>query len=211
MKLSGETKLFIGIGLATVLLLVGAVVLFSFQESASKNVPTFSREELMPENTAIKGNASASAFLVEFSDFQCPACRSYAPLVEQLKNSYGDRLAIGYRHFPLAQHDFAEQAARAAEAARQQGKFWEMHDELFANQDKLSEEIILQAVARLNLDQEAFQKAYTANETRQLVENDRISGIRFNVNSTPTFFLNGKKLPSMSGEKLIETVEKALQ
>jgi protein-disulfide isomerase len=83
----------------------------------------------------VRGSATSTTILVEYSDFQCPACKAYEPLVEQMVAKYGDRVAFVYREFPLYQiHVNADAAARAAEAAGKQGKFWEMHDLLFANQ-----------------------------------------------------------------------------
>ena len=84
----------------------------------------------------VKGNRSAPVVLVEYSDFQCPACAASAPLVKQLTEEFGNKIAFVYRHFPLPQHKNAYPAAQAAEAAGKQGKFWEMADLIFANQTK---------------------------------------------------------------------------
>lgn len=209
MKLTGESKLFIGIIVASVLLIVGALFLFSRQEQ--KTLKTFTREELFPEGSASKGNASASAYLVEFSDFQCPACKAFAPLVADITTKYGEQLAVVYRHYPLTQHTYAEKSARAAEAAKNQGKFWEMHDELFANQETLSDETLNTIVQKIGLDEATFFQDIEKQEVKDYIAKEIAEGNRFEVNSTPTFFLNGQKLTLRSAQDLTRAIEDALK
>jgi len=148
----------------------------------------------------IKGNKEASAVLVEYSDFQCPACGAYYPLMKQITEDFGDKIAFVYRHFPLKQiHKHATLAAEAAEAAGQQGKFWEMHDLIFENQltwsNKISsKDTFVEYAERLGLNAEKFKSDLESKEIKNKVESDYLSGISFGVNGTPTFFLNGKKL-----------------
>ena len=125
MKLTGESKFLLSVLLGTVTI-IGAAVFFLSQPAKS-----LTREELIPTNIPTHGVATASAYLVEFSDFQCPACAAFAPTVEKLITENQDRLLFAYRHFPLPQHTAAIPAARAAVAAGNQGKFWEMHTPLF--------------------------------------------------------------------------------
>lgn len=209
MKLTGETKILIGILLTSVLLIVGAMFIFSRQEQ--KTTKIFTREELFPEGSASKGNASASAYLVEFSDFQCPACKAFAPLVADAITQYGEQLAVVYRHYPLTQHNYAEKAARAAEAAKNQDKFWEMHDELFLNQDKLSDETLNEIVKKIGLDEAKFFQDIEKNETKEYIAKEIAEGNRFEVNSTPTFFLNGQKLTLRSAQDLTRAIEDVLK
>ena len=203
MKLTSETKLFLGIIAATVAIIAGAVVLFS------KPVPTLPREELVG-NGPKAGNPDAAVYLVEFSDFQCSGCAAFAPTVNEIIEKHKDKLLIAYRHFPLDQHPYAMKAAIAAEAAAQQGKFWEMADLLFANQTKLSDELVLQFVQSLQLDQSQFTQAVAEERLKQKVEADRAYGLSIGINSTPTFFLNGKKLNLTSLDDLKNQVEKAI-
>src|SRR3989344_9671208 len=99
-----------------------------------------SKETLVPADAHKKGNPDAAVYLVEFSDFQCPACAAFAPTVQEIIEKHKDKLLVSYRHFPLDQHPYAVEAAIAAEAAAQQGKFWGMADLLFTNQTRLSDE-----------------------------------------------------------------------
>ena len=150
----------------------------------------------------IQGNKDSRVFLVEYSDFQCPACKIFYSFLKDIEGKYGDRLQLVYRHFPLSQHANAMLAAQAAEAAGKQGKFWEMHDKIFegqntwASQGKSDAEKTFTSYAQssgLNTDQ--FKKDLSSNEIKVKIENDYKGGIKSGVNATPTFFLNGKKLP----------------
>lgn len=147
-----------------------------------------------------KGNKEAKTVLVEYSDFQCPACGTYYPFVKQLNQELADKIQFAYRHFPLKQiHANAEIAARAAEAAGKQGKFWEMHDMLFENQSSWSnqrnaKDVFVSYAQSLQLDIERFENYLNSKEVKERVENNYQSGIQSGVNSTPTFFLNGQKI-----------------
>lgn len=159
-----------------------------------------SAEFTITENDHVAGNASASATLIEYSDFQCPACASYHSLVNQLKDDLGENLQIVYRHFPLRSiHDHAQLAAQASEAAANQDMFWQMHDLLFENQAFWSTledptETFLDYASELELDIDQFNADLNSQEVEEKVNTDYQSAIQAGVNSTPTFFLNGKKL-----------------
>lgn len=204
MKLTSESKFFIGIIAGTIALVVIAV---AFMSQPAKPLP---REMLLPATTQTKGNASASAYLVEFSDFQCPACLAAKPYVDDVVAKYGDNLAFGYRHFPLMQHPYGEKAAIAAEAAAAQGKFWDMYGLLFLNQTSLSDELVASFAAQLNLDIDAFTRATTDSATRQKVLDDTAYAASIGVNSTPTFYLNGQKLNINTFAQLEDEVKKAI-
>ena len=146
-----------------------------------------------------KGNKEAKVVLVEYSDFQCPACAYYQPLFKKLSEEFGDKITFAYRHFPLRQHQNARLAAYAAEAAGRQNKFWEMHDLIFENQNKWenrgdAENIFTGYARTLGLDIDEFKNGLSSKEIKDKVENDYQSGIRSNVNATPTVFLNGEKI-----------------
>lgn len=207
MKLSGETKIFIGIIITTIVLIGGAMALFSKQE----NAPALTKEELIPTGTFTKGSASASAFLVEFSDFQCPACKGFLPTVESIVNQYGDKLLYAYRYFPLAQHPYAMKAAIAAEAANRQGKFWELHELLFADQDKLSDELVQEHAKKIGLNMDQFNSDLKDSSVQAAVDKDQSDGNRFGVNATPTFYLNGKALRLNTPQDLQQAVADALK
>jgi len=204
MKLTGELKFFIGIIVASIAILAFAVVFLN------RPSPTFSSGELLPNDTFTKGNKNATVQLVEFSDFQCPACKAYQSIVDPLVEQYKEKLVFGYRHFPLSQHKLAQYAAQAAEAAGEQGKFWEMSGYIFNHQDTLTKELINEGAQTLGLDATAFKNTLNSEKYKQKILRDLADGKRFGVNSTPTFFLNGKKLNLNSYNDLKKAVEQAI-
>lgn len=146
--------------------------------------------------------SGAKVILTEYSDYQCPACGYFYPIVEKLKQDYGDKLKVNYRYFPLNNHQFAALAARAAEAARNQGKFKDMHDLLFQNQRYWSssgnpQPIFVGYARDLGLDLEQFRNDLNASETQRTVMEEKREGQQRGVNSTPTFFINGDRLETL--------------
>ncbi len=204
-KLSGEAKLFLGIIGVTVALIVGALALFSQPAHA------FSRSDLLPAGTPVKGNPDAKVFLVEFSDFQCPACKAVSPIVDALITQYKDTMVFGYRYYPLDQHPYGRKSAMAAAAAGEQGKFWEMHDLLLQNQDTLSDEAITNFAKQLNLRMEAFTQDMASEKIKQRIDNDKAYGNQLGLQATPTFYLNGEKLDLTNFNDLKKAVEEAIK
>lgn len=163
------------------------------QQSSSFSV------DALAENDTVKGARDAKTTLIEYSDFQCPACAAYQPVVKQLAQDFEGKLAIVYRHFPLQQHKHAKLAAYAAEAAGKQGKFWEIHDMIFETQKEWSSQsdardTFIGYVEKLGLDRMQFIADIDSEEIIDKVDAQQKSGLRAKVNGTPTFFLNGKKL-----------------
>ncbi len=159
-------------------------------------------------------NKNGQVTLIEYSDFQCPACAAYYPVVKQLEKDFPN-LTIVYRHFPLPQHSNAKIASQAAEAAGAQGKFWEMHDLLFDNQTAWSEEQnatnIFEAYAKkLGLDLEKFKTDSNSQATKTNIQADIQSGDK-EISGTPTFFLNNQKIQNPQGyDEFRSTIEKAI-
>jgi protein-disulfide isomerase len=155
------------------------------------------------------GNKTASVVLVEFGDFECPHCGHAHPLLKQLLEEMGDSFQLVFRNFPLQEsHPHAHMAALAAEAAGKQGKYWEMHDLIYENQDKLGAHFLLDLAKELNLDLHQFGADWKSEEIVNKVENDFESGVRSGVNGTPTFFLNGSLLTTYDGsyESLVDAI-----
>ena len=146
----------------------------------------------------VTGNPDARVSLIEYGDFQCPACGAFHPIVSQLKDEFGDQVAFSYRHFPLRSiHPNAEAAARAAEAAGMQGRFWEMHDLLFERQTEWANQLgaigVINGYAEeMGLDMEKYEADLASDEVADLVAEDLLSANRNGLNSTPTFVLNGQ-------------------
>lgn len=142
------------------------------------------------------------AIMVEFADFQCPACRYYYPIVRQLRADYGDKLTVIYKYFPLRQiHQNAQMSAQAGEAAKLQDKFNEMEEMLFMKQDEWAnlsdsdaKEKFSSYAESIGLNREQFLKDISSDQVKDAVNKDYEQGIGLGVNSTPTFFVNGKKI-----------------
>lgn len=142
----------------------------------------------------VRGPGSAPLTLVEYGDFECPHCGRAYGVVKDLEEELGTQLRVVFRHFPLATiHPFAELAAQAAEAAGEQGKFWEMHDILFENQEALAPENLIEYAQALALDLADFEEALRSGRHVPRVKEDFISGVRSGVNGTPAFFVNGQR------------------
>lgn len=148
----------------------------------------------------VKGGREAKIVLIEYSDFQCPACKTYHPLLKKLTEEFGDKIAFVYRFFPLRQiHKNADLASQAAQAAGLQGKFWEMHDLIFDHQRDWAEvpkaDVFFIGYAEsLALDMNKFKNDIDSEAVKKRVDGDYQGGIDAGINSTPTFYLNGKKM-----------------
>jgi protein-disulfide isomerase len=141
-----------------------------------------------------EGPAGAPVTLVEYGDFQCPFCGAAYPVVKALQNKLGKTLRFVFRNFPLTEaHPDALAAATAAEAAALQGKFWEMHDMIFENQESLEADILPVWGEMIGLDLDRFAKDAESKDIAARIKEDRRSGIRSGVNGTPTFFINGMR------------------
>ncbi len=165
-----------------ILILIGVYFLF-FSKPAY--TPQF------PDSDNVKGNGTME--IIEFSDFQCPACGAAYPEVKKLMSQYGDKVKFIYKHFPISSHVYAFKAAEAAECAGDQGKFWEYHDILFDNQKNINTENMKKYARDLNLDTEKFNKCLNSGVMISRVSKDQNEGLSKGVGGTPTFFINGQK------------------
>lgn len=165
------------------------------------------------------GKADSKVVLIEYGDFECPACAAYFPIVSKIKEDYKDRISFQFRHFPLVQiHANAMIASRAAEAAGKQGKFWEMHDLLYTNQDNWAKSqnastIFEDYATQLGLNVDQFKSDVAAQSTVDTINADVREGQKLNIDSTPSFVLNGQKLENLqpSYEGLSKAIDEALK
>ena len=157
------------------------------------------------------GGLDAPVILVEYGDYQCPACGAVQPIVDNVAKMLGERLCYVFRHFPLNTiHPHAQQAAEAAEAASVQFAFWPMHDLLFEHQDALDDNSLLQYAEALGLDAMRFGREMAEHEHEARVRQDFMGGVRSGVNGTPTFFVNGLRYDgSYDLEALFDTLRRA--
>jgi protein-disulfide isomerase len=169
------------------------------------------RDEITAEDHVL-GNADAEYTLVEYGDYECPHCAAAQGVVERVREHFGSRLRFVFRNFPLTQiHVNAESAAEAAEFAATQGKFWEMHDLLFDNQEQLGEELYEELARDLALEPVELRQALEESTFIQRIRLDFSGGVRSGVNGTPTFFVNGQRHNGPANfEALVESINAAL-
>jgi protein-disulfide isomerase len=152
------------------------------------------KQDVKVGDAPVKGSASAPVTLVAFSDFQCPFCSRAVPTLKEVEAAYPGKLRIAFKQMPLPFHDKAHLAAEAALAANEQGKFWQMHDKLFANQQALDRPSLEKYAQELGLDMGKFKKALDSGKFKDKVDAEAKEGAAVGATGTPTFFINGTKL-----------------
>ena len=150
--------------------------------------------EPVSERDHVLGALDAPIALVEYGDYECPSCLNAVPIVKQVRQQLGERACFIFRHFPQNSiHPHASAAAEAAEAAADQGKFWEMHEALFQHQKELGEIDLSHLALRIGLEIYKFESSRSSEAHRRRIRADYESGLRSGVTGTPTFFINGQK------------------
>jgi protein-disulfide isomerase len=182
------------------------------------NDPGTSELELLPlrPDDHMRGGKNAEITLVEYGDYECPDCARAYRDIQKIESEMGDDLRFVFRHFPYSRlHPHAELAAQAAEAAGAQGKFWEMHDALFANQDQLEPDDLIARADKLQLDVDVFREELNDEKYLDRVRADFRTGVQNGVFSTPGIFINGirhnGKADYDSVRQAIEEEAKAIQ
>src|SRR5882757_846653 len=142
----------------------------------------------------VSGSVKGAIKLLEYGDYECPFCADVQPIVKEIQRRLGDNLLFAFRHFPLTNiHPHSEHAAEAAESAGSQGNFWGMHDLLFENQTALEDEDLAAYATGLGLDETRLIREVTSGAYAARIREDFKSGVRGDVNGTPTFFINGER------------------
>lgn len=159
----------------------------------------------------IKGAADAPIAIVVFDDFQCPYCARLAPVLKRVQENNPQTVKLVFKQFPLNMHQFAKPAALAAAAADKQGKFWEMHDLLFANYNKLNEQLIAGFATQLELDLDKFNQDRKGPELQALLQKDLQQGQQLGVRGTPAVFVNGRIPQDRSDAGFQQLIEAELQ
>jgi protein-disulfide isomerase len=158
-------------------------------------------------NSKIRGNEKAPVTIVEFSDFQCPYCAKLQSTLKEVLKAYPDDARLVFKDFPLSFHKQAKNAAKATYAAGEQGKYWEMHDIIFENYNKLTEDKFEQFATKLKLDVSKFTADYSSGKYDKQIQQDIKTGRSVGVSGTPTLFVNGKRMRGRSIEDLKAAIE----
>ncbi|MCB9822918.1 DsbA family protein [Candidatus Nomurabacteria bacterium] len=204
------------------IVVVGLVGLFFMTKKNTSQTNINSDPKAVSETDHVRGDKNSPVTLIEYADFQCPGCKSYYPILKSLESKYEGKVRFVFRHFPLIQiHPNAFAAARAAEAAGNQDKFFEMHDKLYETQDlwgqaTTNQQALFEDYAKeLGLDMTKFTADYKSTAVADRINADVESGKQvFSVNSTPTFIIDGEKIKNPTDvagfSKLLDTaIEKA--
>lgn len=158
-------------------------------------------------NSAVKGKKDATVTIVEFSDFQCPYCAGLQSTLREVLKAYPDDVRLVLKDFPLSFHKYAMATARAARAAGEQGKYWEMHDLIFENFKKLNSDVFKEFAKKLNLDLTMFMADYKSNKYDNMIQQDINLGKSLGVTGTPTLFVNGKRMQRRSFDDFKRVIE----
>lgn len=198
-------------------ILIGSFLAIMFMSKTTPTTPGLLSKEVTSDDW-IKGQKDSKVTLVEYSDFQCPACRAWEPQITKIMSEFGAHISLVYRNFPLRQvHLNSQISAQAAEAAGMQGKFWEMHALLFENQSIWSpqpsdavKDTFADYAKQLGLDVDQFKKDLTSDKAASNVNEDFDSGTASGVDSTPTFFLNNKEIKPQSNDEFRQLIRDAI-
>lgn len=206
-----NNNMIIGVGVVALVLVAGILAM------TGSDIPTDEPITIMTERPApALGAADAKVVLVEYGDFQCPACQAYVAAVDAVRAEFGDQVRIEFRHFPLPMHPNARIASEAAEAAFLQGKFWEMYHKLYEEQKNWSElrepkGKFLEYATALGLDVVKFEADLSSPDVRGAVQADKAAGVDAGVSYTPYFILNGKNFENPdSADEFKDLVRNAL-
>lgn len=189
------SKGFWGVIAIVVLILVGIFAFSGSKDSGSSEKPGDNKP-----TSHIQGKGSTGVTLVEYGDYQCPFCGQFYPVVKQVQAKYNDEIFFQFRNYPLPNlHPNAFSAARAAEAADMQDKFWQMHDALYETQTQWSKlgdasSFFADLAKQLGLDMTKFKKDYASSAANNRINADQAEGEKLGVTGTPTFFIDGKKV-----------------
>lgn len=211
--MTSETKNLIKWLIIALVVITGFLAIMFAGNSAGGDIPKIS------DNDWTEGNPAATLELIEYSDFECPACAGKAVWVRKIVDEFLNHIRFAYRHFPLKTiHDKAVLAARAAEAAGIQGKFWEMHDMLFERQSQWSEQsissfesILDRYAVELGLNADKFNEDLDSGAVKKAVEEDSDSAMKAGLNSTPTFILNGEIIKPRTENEFREIIRAAVE
>jgi len=158
------------------------------------------------DHDPVRGDQAAPITIIEFSDYQCPFCGKVTPTLERVRQAYGAKVRIVFKDFPLDSHPLAPKAAEAAHCAGDQGKYWEMHDHMFANQRALDVPSLKATAQTLGLDAAQFGQCLDSGKWAAAVKEDQQLGLKLGVNSTPSLYINGRSLVGAQPFEAFKTI-----
>lgn len=200
--------------LLVALILIFAALFYVFgskgKGGGSDLVSTYKEDQKWAETENMEGSPDAKVTILEYGDYQCPACASAHGIVNKVMEEYSGKVRLIYRHFPLPQHPFALKAAVSAECAGEQGKFWEMHDKLYDNQQDINTDNFFKFAGDVGLDSNKFKACFDGNGYIGKINDDQNKGENDNLKHTPAFFVNGVELGSFGLEDFKKAIDSEL-
>ncbi len=199
----------------TLIMIIGVGFFFSKQTSPTETAQALDPAVVAGDKRLAKGNPDATITIVEFSDFQCPACKATEPFLKDVLTQYDGKVQFIYRHFPLdSVHPNARLAGAASEVAKSYDKFWEMHDLLFDKQDewagitdqKALKEKFAEYAQELQIDKNEFLTKIEDESYAEFVQNDSVAGTQIDIQATPTFYVNGSKTPAPQLKSVVQSL-----
>jgi len=212
-----EDRKFLFISLIVSFVLIFGAVLFLSKGGGGGTGKIIDPAILVKNGSHTKGASNAKVTVVEFSDLQCPACKTSQVEVAKVYEAYKDKIRLVYRHYPLAMvHKYSERAAEASEFASEQGKFWEFHDLMFSKQEEWSvsvdqnkfDELLTGYAKSLGLDDKKMFEALNNKTYAARVQSDVDDGFKAGINATPTFFVNGEETKGYGFDEFKRLIEK---
>ena len=218
---AGRRNLLISLGVVVVLVAGIALALLLDRSAepdaaAAQDPSAAAAIAARPDSHRLSTVADERVTFVEFLDFECEACGAFYPYVEQLREQYGDRVSFVVRYFPISSHFNAERAARAVEAAAQQGRFEDMYSKMYETQSQWGEQqvpkddLFRSFAVDLGLDMTAWDAAYADPATLDRINADVADGQSLGVQGTPSFFVNGERLQPQSYQDMTDALDRAL-
>jgi protein-disulfide isomerase len=193
--------------LVAIILIFAGLFYFSNRGQNGGLISSYVEDETIKNSANIKGDISAPITVIEYGDYECPACGNSYDMVESVMKEYAGKIKLEYRHYPLPFHKFAEKASIASECAGEQGKFWEMHEKLYKNQKNLQESDLERYAKEIVSDFGKFKACFDANgyidkinKQKNMGENDKITG-------TPSFFINGQVIENSNDKKYLPIID----
>jgi len=202
-----KDKFVLSIGIFTILVLVVGIFIVSKTSTTTQVASKEQSQEILTvkNDDWVKGEESALLTIIEYLDFECEACRVYYPITKQLKEEYKDKVRFVVRYFPLPGHKNSMTSALAVEAAGKQGKFWEMHDILYEKQKEWGEKFVAdpsifeEYAKQIGLDMEKYKSDINTQEVKDRINRDKEEAVSLGIQGTPTFFINGERIPNPKG------------
>ncbi|MCK4918817.1 MAG: thioredoxin domain-containing protein [Candidatus Pacebacteria bacterium] len=187
-----------------IMVLFGTIIYFSSSDLKSSS---YQEDKNWSNAENIKGPENAPITMVEYGDYECPACRNSYGMVKEVINEYQDQIKLIYRHYPLQFHKDAQGASIASECAGEQGKFWEMHEKLYTGKRGLKEKGLKIYAKEVGVDEEKFNECFAGNGYFDKINKQKEQGEKDAINGTPAFFINGKQVINSRNSKYLPTIQ----